>query len=333
MGFAAEKEKVEKRLLKYKRIALACVLVVFLAVCVFSAFVPPDTWKYAFGLPKIEKRENGQLRVHFIDVGQGDATLLELPDGKIMLIDGGNGEEANTMALMRYLRKLKIEKIDYLVATHADSDHCGGLTEVVKRKQIGQAFLPKCDLTENVQYATFYTQLTRENCAWSYTSRSVNLSADGEFAYTLRCVYPYTLDVEEGTKFADDNLSASSFWLDYQGASVLLMSDIPQSIENKLVVDDELGAISGVSLDSTEILKVAHHGSADATGAQLLASMPALKNAIVSCGAQNSYGHPSEAVRTRLSGAGITLYRTDLQGSIVVTIETNGTYQITNLGK
>ena len=333
MGFAAEKEKIEKRVLKYKRIALACVLVVFLAVCVFSAFVPPDTWKYAFGLPKIEKRESGQLRVHFIDVGQGDATLLELPDGKVMLIDGGDGEEAHTTSLMRYLRKLKIKEIDYLVATHADSDHCGGLTEVVKHKKIGQAFLPKCDLAENVQYATFYTQLTRENCAWSYTSRSVNLSTEGAFAYTLRCVYPYTLDVEEDTQFSNDNLSASSFWLDYQGASVLLMSDVPQSVENKLVADDALGAITGVSLASTEILKVGHHGSANSTGAQLLASMPVLQNAIISCGAQNSYGHPSQEVRTRLSSAGVETYRTDLQGSIVLTIEIDGTYTIQNLGK
>ena len=333
MGFAAEKEKIEKRIAMYKCIVLACVLAVFIAVCVFSAFVPPDTWKYAFGLPDVDKRQGGQLRLHFIDVGQGDCTLIELPDGKIMLIDGGNGETENTTALMRYLRKLKIKTIDYLVVTHADGDHCGGLAEVVKRKRVEQAFLPKCDLTENVKYATFYTQLTREDCALSYSSRALDLSTDGECAYALRCVYPYTLDVEENTEFTDDNLSASVFWLDYQGVSVLLMSDVPQSVENKLVAEDAIDAIVGVKLSSTEILRVGHHGSASATGENLLSYMPALRDAVISCGTDNAYGHPSKEVCDRLSTANVTTHRTDLQGSIVVTVEKNGEYFINHLGK
>ncbi len=333
MGFAAEKEKIEKRIAKYKRIVLACVLAVFIAVCVFSAFVPPDTWKYGFGLPDVDKRGEGELRLHFIDVGQGDCTLIELPDGKIMLIDGGDGESVNATALMRYLRKLKVKTIDYLVVTHADGDHCGGLIEVVKRKKIAHAFLPKCEITDNVKYATLYTQLTRENCTWSYTSRTVDLSVDGALGYTLRCVYPRTLNVEENASFSDDNLSASVFWLDYQGVSVLLMSDIPQSVENKLIAEDKLGAISGVQISSTEILKVGHHGSASSTGETLIANMPTLKDAIISCGAQNSYGHPSKEVCDRLSLANATTYRTDLQGSIVVTVQENGEYLINYLGK
>lgn len=333
MGFAAEKEKIEKRIAKYKRIAFSCVLAVFLAVCIFSAFVPPDTWKYGFGLPDVDKRQDGHMRVHFIDVGQGDCTLVELPDGKIMLIDGGNGDETNTTALMRYLRRLKIKTIDYLVVTHADSDHSGGLAEVVKRKKVARAFLPKCDVTENVAYATLYTQLTRENVLWSYASRSIDLSTSGEYGYTLRCIYPYTLDVEENTATFNNNLSASAFWLDYQGVSILLMSDVPQTVEDKLVMDDTLGAISGVSLSATEILKVGHHGSADATGNNLLAHMPTLKHAIVSCGERNLYGHPDKEVCDRLSLANVTMHRTDLQGSIVVTIKANGEYFINHLGK
>lgn len=333
MGFAAEKEKIEKRIAKYKRIVLACVLLIFISVCVFSAFVPPDTWKYAFGLPNIDKRTSGELRLHCIDVGQGDCTLIEFPDGKIMLIDGGNGERENTTALMRYLHKLNVDTIDYLVVTHADKDHCGGLAEVVKYKKVEHAFLPKCDLTENVAYATLYTQLTRKNVTWSYTARRVNLSVESVFPYTLRCIYPYTLDVEENQEYADDNLYSSVFWLDYQGVSILLMSDVPTSIENKLIADDALGAISGVSIKDTEILKVGHHGGADATGESLISYMSALKHAVVSCGAQNIYGHPSKEVCDRLRLANVAMHRTDLQGSIVISIQENGKYTIENLGK
>lgn len=333
MGFAAEKEKIEKRIAKYKRIVLTCVMLLFISVCIFSAFVPPDTWKYGFGLPTIEKRANGELRMHFIDVGQGDCTLIELPDDKIALIDGGNGETENTTALMRYLHKLNVNTIDYLVVTHADSDHCGGLAEVVKHKEIKHAFLPKCDVTENVAYATLYTQIMRKNVAWSYTSRNADLSADGAFSYTFRCIYPYTLDAEAKQEYSDGNLYSSVFWLDYQGVRALLMSDVPKSVENQLIADDALGAISGVSIKATEILKVGHHGGADATGKGFVAYMSDLKHAIISCGAQNIYGHPSKEVCDRLSRANVAMHRTDLQGSIIVRIQANGTYTVENLGK
>ena len=86
MGYAAEKEKQEKRILKYKRIVLLCVLLVFLSLCIFSAFVPPDTWKYGFRKPRVGRCEEGELRVHFVDVGQGDCTIIQLPDDKVMLM-------------------------------------------------------------------------------------------------------------------------------------------------------------------------------------------------------------------------------------------------------
>jgi competence protein ComEC len=333
MGYAAEKEKQEKRILKYKRIVLLCVLLVFLSLCIFSAFVPPDTWKYGFRKPRVGRCEEGELRVHFVDVGQGDCTIIQLPDDKVMLIDGGDGESEHTTAIMRYLNALRVKKIDYLVVTHADKDHCGGLKEIVKRKRIGRAFLPKCDITENAAYASFYTELMEEECSWEYNSRSVNLSMDGDCAYTLRCIYPYTLTVEEGGSSNDDNQLSAVVWLEYKNIGTLFMADVSQSVEAKLVIDDKLSAIEGVDLDTVDVIKVAHHGSANATGEVLLAHATTLQHAVISCGVNNMYGHPSTEVMDRLSRYGVETHRTDLQGSVMMSVKQDGTYSIDNLGK
>ena len=106
MSYATEKEKIEAKIKIWKRILLGVLLFVLLGLCIFSAFVPANTWKYYVGLPKISRREAGQMRIHFLDVEQGDATLIELPDGKIMLIDGGNGTEKTAKKLLRYLNAL-----------------------------------------------------------------------------------------------------------------------------------------------------------------------------------------------------------------------------------
>ena len=125
MGYRAEKMRVEKKLKLLKRILLGILLLIILALCIFSVIVPPASWKYYVGLPQVTSAQEGELRVHFLDVGQGDCTLVELPDGKVMLIDGGDGSGASNKNLLRHLNALKIEVIDYLIVTHTDADHCG----------------------------------------------------------------------------------------------------------------------------------------------------------------------------------------------------------------
>ena len=102
MGYEAEKRKIEQRVKRLKTIALFFVIAVLGALCIISFWLPAETWKYCFALPQTGKSDEGEMRVHFLDVGQGDCSIVELPDGKIMLIDGGAGEESATI-LMRYL--------------------------------------------------------------------------------------------------------------------------------------------------------------------------------------------------------------------------------------
>ena len=153
MGYRAEKLEIEGKIKVVKRVALGVVLVVLTGLCVFSAFMPADTWKHYVGKPEIDKRGEGELRIHFLDVGQGDSTLIELPDGKIVLIDGGNAQEENSTKILRYLNALKIDTIDHLVVSHADSDHCGGLKTVVENKKILTAYLPNTKPTVNAEYS------------------------------------------------------------------------------------------------------------------------------------------------------------------------------------
>ncbi len=329
MGYQAEKNKIEGKLRIIKIVVLCVLLAVLLGLCIFSAFVPPETWKYHVSLPKMVKREEGALRIHFIDVGQGDSILLELPDGKVALIDGGDGRESTETKVLRYLNALKIDTIDYLIVSHADADHCGSLDKVVRYKTVLNAYLPTTS-PENTgaEYAELYALLMEEeDCVKHYSARGIPL-ADEDAPYVFTFLHPYTVTESDPQKEADDNTGSAVIWLDYHGVSALLTGDAPMEVESALMRDDnELGLFSnlGVDLKSTEILKVAHHGSADSTSLEFLRYLNA-ETAVISCGKNNLYGHPSQEVQTNLQIAGVSSYRTDEIGSIVISVADDGKY-------
>ncbi len=331
MGYQAEKNEINRKKRRLK-IVFACVLsVVIVGLGIFSFFVPPQTWKYHIRKPDVAKRGEGELRIHFIDVGQGDSTLIELPDGKVMLIDGGDGREDATSAVLRYLNALDIDAIDYLVVTHADRDHCGGLERIVKQKEILNAYLPPIKPEKaGGEYALFFSELSKQERAWEYASRSIILDGEGEYPYRLSFLYPYlrTEAEMEGTK-ADANELSSMIWLDYKGVSALFTGDAPSETENILMQDDGLGIFEnrGVDLSSTEILKVAHHGSADSTSLRFLNYLQA-ETAVISCGTNNLYGHPSDQALQNLQSAEVDCYRTDEDGTVMITVFENGRYSV-----
>ncbi len=329
MGYRAEKLEIEGKIKVVKRVALGVVLVVLTGLCVFSAFMPADTWKYYVGKPEIDKRGEGELRIHFLDVGQGDSTLIELPDGKIVLIDGGNAQEENSTKILRYLNALKIDTIDHLVVSHADSDHCGGLKTVVENKKILTAYLPNTKPTVNAEYSEFYAAILKEGCQRVYSSRAVRIGSVFEaYPFTLAFLYPYSKDVFEDAE-TDTNESSSVVWLDYCGVSALFTGDAPLETENLLMQDDKLNVFDTVevSLTDTEILKVSHHGSADSTSLDFLQYL-GVETAVISCGKNNVYGHPSETVQTNLLAAGAKTYVTAEVGNVVVTVGQEGLYTV-----
>ncbi|MBQ9728300.1 MAG: MBL fold metallo-hydrolase [Clostridia bacterium] len=330
MSYAKEKEKAEEKVRRAKRIVLFIVVILIAALCVFSFFFPVSEWKYYVGKPKVGKRQKDEMRIHFIDVGQGDATLIELPDGKIILIDGGNGKQKTAKTLLRYLNALDVDTIDYLVLTHSDSDHCGGLDKVVKYKKIKYAYIPNTSETLNAEYEQFYTELMDTDCVCEYATRSAQFKNADQELYTLQMIAPHSLSVE-GTMDAEvaANMMSAVVWLDYKGVSAVFTGDIPIKSETSLIAEDKLGAFDkkGVKLDSTEILKVAHHGSQYSTSKEFVEYL-GVKTAVISCGAFNSYGHPSVEALGVLSDAGVNTYRTDLKGHVIINVSAEGQYTV-----
>ncbi|MBR4942586.1 MAG: MBL fold metallo-hydrolase [Clostridia bacterium] len=335
MGYRAEKLKAERKMRVVKTVTACIVLVAILSLCVVSAFIPPKTWKYHVGKPKIDKRNTGELRVHFIDVGQGDSALIEFPDGKVALVDGGDESGTSAEAVLRFMNALKIKKIDYLIASHADADHCGALDAVLECKEVFNAYLPAVNVEKSGQaYKEFYQELLEENCSKVYSSREISLSnRNCATPYTFEFIYPYSIyadeEYAEENTATDNNRLSSVLWLDYMGVSVLLTGDAPFATEVDLMADDKLGVFNakGVHLSNTEILKIAHHGSKDSTSLEFLKYLNA-ETAIISCGKNNLYGHPSDAVCENLKTLGVKTYRTDECGTVTVTIAANGKYSV-----
>ena len=332
MGYAAEKEKAEKRVRKYKLIALLIGVLLLVALCVVGVIVQSSAWQYYVMLPQVSKRKDGELRIHYVSVGQGDATLLELPDGKVMLIDGGDGTESSNRALLRYINALEIDVIDYLVATHADIDHCGGLAEVLKCKQVKRAFLPVVTMDGSetslhyTSYKAFFAALQQEGCAYEYSSREITLtSANAATPYTLAFLYPHAEEQSQGGTSNDDSCV---LWLDYHGVNALFTGDISATAEERLLEEYANGlGRQDVDIQDTEILKVSHHGSADAT-VQAFVEYLGIETAVISCGKGNAYGHPSLTTLQTLLSCGAQIYRTDLHGTVLITIQQDGTYAV-----
>ncbi len=324
MGYQAEKERIERKLRKVKMIALGIVLVLVAGLCVFSAFFSPNSWKYHVKKPDVVRRAEGDLRIHFLDVGQGDCTLIELPDGKVALIDGADTTERSAKTILRYLNALEIKTIDYLVVTHTDRDHCGALKEVLRQKKVLNAYLPAAN-PENAgeTYAGFYQAMLEENCTYQYASRGV-VMADG--VYDFRFLYPYqeTIDGEYAYKG-----ESCVIWLDYKGVSTLLTGDATVETEQMLVRDDGLGLLGncGVDLKSVEILKLGHHGSASSSSAEFLQYIN-VKTAVASCGKNNPYGHPSAEAVKNVAESGAALYRTDENGTVMITVKGSDGYGV-----
>jgi len=325
MGYKAQKTEVENKQKRIKRIALSIGAVLLTGLVVFSCFCPPESWKYYFATPKVSKRGAGEMRLHFIDVGQGDCTLIELPDGQTVLVDGGDGSSRTKKVILRYLNALDIDEINHLVITHADDDHCGAIDEIARMKKVFNAYLPASyDVTDG-QYTEAYAALVQSKCKLYEADRTIEIR-DLEYGYRLSFLYPYKgMETDE----KDNNASSAVLWLDYLGVSALLMGDATSEVENRLIRDDVWGFFQDkdVNLQETEILKLSHHGSGESSTKEFLQYLN-LQAGIISCGKDNVYRHPAREVLENLSALDADVYRTDVNGSILLTVSPNGKYTV-----
>ena len=356
----AGKDKKKHRLRRAAIISAAAVFVIALALAlVHFCYWPLQYLWVKFSNPDVAAAKAGELRVHFVDVGQGDAVIIELPDGKSMLIDGGNESYASKSALLRYANALGVCTFDYLLLTHPDEDHAGGLDEALKCFGAEKAFIPYIlNYAADSSYADFLDAAADTGCETEISRTFLTvLSEDKDDFYYMMFLSPFEAGVPgsfydeanaENATDTDVNNASAVMWMEYAGRSILFTGDITSEAEEKLLSDYEvLGAdcfkqvcetswgekvTLAPALDSLDFLKVAHHGSAYSTSADFL-ELTSPEAAFISVGAGNAYGHPSQETAARLAEAGAEIYRTDELGSIMLTICADGAYTIDYLGR
>ena len=254
--------------------------------------------------------DDGRLRVTFLDVGQGDAILVEVPHGPRLLVDGGPGGGARfdvgERVVAPFLWNRGIGRLDVIAATHADADHSGGLAAVLRGLRVGEVW-------ENGRWGVGHEDtvaaLERSGAARRVLTAGQRLRL-GEATVTV--LSPPGVD-DAAAPLAGENDHSLVLRLDWRGIALLLTGDLTARGEERLLV-------GRAPLDAT-VLKVGHHGSRGSTGAAFVgASQPRI--AVVSVGARNPFRHPAPEVMDRLAVAGARLYRTDRDGAVIV--ETDG---------
>ena len=254
-------------------------------------FVPLSSLLPAY---KLAAREEGELRVHFLDVGQGDCTVVEFPSGEVVVIDAGDGSFTNRNHTVRYLKALAPNKLT-MILTHADADHYGGFEALIEAFGADTVYLPAYG-EETPEYAALLKAVEKSG-AKTDTMTRYDVVADGS-----------------------------------GGVGVMLAGDISAAVERRLVRENALmeGLFDSgeyrVRLEETDTLKLSHHGSASSNTAEWLGLLSPEK-AVVSCGKGNNYGHPAPEAISRAEAVGAEVFRTDELGDIILSVK-GGEYRL-----
>jgi beta-lactamase superfamily II metal-dependent hydrolase len=264
--------------------------------------------------PEIQPSQN--LTIAFINVGQGDSTLVILPNGKTLLIDGGDHE--NSGRVLATLQQYNLSHIDVVVATHPHADHIGGLTDVIKNVGVGQVIdsgqIHTTQIFEDFLDAIAEKQIPLKSVREGY-------SIDLDTTVKIDVLNPPAAlpdGVDNEAQFNDNSVVLK---LTYGQFSALLTGDIQETNEARLVSKN-------ASAIDAEVLKAGHHGSRTSSSSSFLNAVTP-KVAIISLGFGNSYGHPHQEALDRLSAAGIEqIFRTDVDGTITLTTNGSSGYSI-----
>lgn len=250
-----------------------------------------------------------EMLVHFIDIGQGDAILIQSPNGKTMLVDGGvKGQGTNVVS---YLREQGVERLDYVVATHPDADHIGGLIAVLNSISI-KHFMDSGKMHTSQTYEDMISLVSEKNIPYIVPKTGDNVKLDDALEIAV-------LHADEDA--ADNNEASIVLKVVYNNVSFLLTGDADISVEKEMIASQDVKAT---------VLKAGHHGSnTSSSSAFIEAVRPEV--AILSYGQGNKYGHPHFEVVESLQQAGSKIYGTAESGHIVVA--TDGQAYSVNAGE
>lgn len=241
-------------------------------------------------------KERELLKIHFIDVGQGDAIFIELPDKRAVLIDGG--ETNMSSRVINAINSANKNRLDFVIATHPHSDHIGGLSKVIETFEIGEIYMPTIERKSYKTYQALMSAIQKKGLKQKAAKAGVRILKANDL----------TLDILAPVKsnYADINDWSVILKLTYGSTSFLFMADATARAEKDITADVK-----------ADVLKVGFHGSRDSTSDDF-PSRVAPKYAVISVG-KNPYGHPSSATINKLKNANIEVYRTDLDGTVTFT--------------
>ena len=248
----------------------------------------------------------GDMTVHFISVGHGDAVFIELPDGSTMLVDGGMPEMGKRVT--NYIEDMGYEAIDVVVLTHSHDDHAGGLIKVLSNFEIGELWL--CPYLENTELVEEFERIKAVNrLAWKHLASSQRFNFADVKIEILNPPLGSNLERLRGPNGASVVMK-----LTYENSTLLLAADVDDK------TDQELVELWGEKLKST-VLKCAHHGSSHSNSAKFL-NMVSPKISVVSTG-PSEWGYPDASTIARIEEYSDEFYRTDEAGDVVIELDGN----------
>lgn len=254
----------------------------------------------------------GKLNIHFIDVGQGDSTLIVTPLNKTILIDGGGSKNYNVgkNILVPYLLNRRINKIDYMIISHFDQDHCDGL-KYAMQKLIVKNIIIGSQYEEYENYKEIVEIAMNKNINIEVLKNLNTINIENNL--DINILWPSN-DLITENSINNNSLVCK---LTYKDFSILFTGDIEESAEKAIIENYK----SNPQILQANILKVAHHGSKTSSTSEFIKRVNP-QYALIGVGKNNTFGHPSDLTIDNLNKFGVKIYRTDECGEI--TIKTNG---------
>lgn len=255
------------------------------------------------------------LKIYFIDVGQGDSTLIVTPKNKKILIDSGGSKlkesfDVGESTLIPYLLNRGINKLDYIMISHFDADHCNGFIAVLDKIKVGKVIISKQAEICN-EYETIINIIKEKNIPVQIVKKGDRIQFD-------KYVYVDILYPTKSFKFDDINNNSIVCKLVYKKFSMLFTGDVEKEAETEI-----LSLYKNTNILNATILKAGHHGSKTSSTEKFLEAVKP-KIVLIGVGENNTFGHPSEEVIKNLEKCGAQIYRTDLNGEIIIKVNNKG---------
>ena len=267
----------------------------------------------------IIKRE---LKIYFVDVGQGDSTFIVTPKNETILIDGGGSLgtdfDVGESTLLPYILDRGYKKIDLMFVSHFDQDHIGGLFKILEELKVEKVCISKQE-EDSENYQKFLNIVKEKNIQVLVVKIGDKIVLDKNLYFDI--LWPKDKQIEENKL----NNNAIVMKLNYNNFSMLFTGDIEKKAEEEI-----LETYKNSKILESDILKVAHHGSKTSTTDEFLSRVKP-KIALIGVGKDNMFGHPSNTTIEKLENMGIKIYRTDLNGEISICVNDKGQVSIKSL--